>query len=84
MMYTYTGPIADEEGNVHVGLINDNLQLGLYWKFPIEEMPIVTHWQHFHRGTYVTGIEPRQCQYVGTRLESKVRLSAIYPARRNP
>ena len=58
-------PIADAEGNVHVGLINDNLQLGLYWKFPIEEMPIVTHWQHFHRGTYVTGIEPGNVSMLG-------------------
>ena len=58
-------PIADKEGNVHVGLINDNLQLGLYWKFPIEEMPVVTHWQHFHRGTYVTGIEPGNVSMLG-------------------
>ena len=57
--------VADAEGDVHVGLINDRLQLGLYWKFPIEEMPIVTHWQHFHRGTYVTGIEPGNVSMLG-------------------
>ncbi|HIO09643.1 TPA: DUF4432 family protein [Candidatus Poribacteria bacterium] len=51
-------PIADEEGNVQVALVNDELKLGIYWEFPIQEMPIVTQWQHFHKGTYVTGIEP--------------------------
>jgi hypothetical protein len=58
-------PIADTEGNVYVGLINDNLKLGLYWKFPIAEIPIVNQWQHFHRGTYVTGIEPGNCSVLG-------------------
>ena len=58
-------PVADEQGNVNVGLINDRLQMGLYWKFPIAEMPILNHWQHFHRGTYVTGIEPGSCSVLG-------------------
>ena len=58
-------PIPDADGNAHVGLINDSLQLGLYWKFPIEEMPLVSQWQHFHRGTYVTGIEPGNVSMLG-------------------
>ena len=58
-------PRADADGNVHVALINDPLQLGLYWKFPIAEMPIVTQWQHFHRGTYVTGVEPGNVSMLG-------------------
>ncbi len=58
-------PVADAQGDVHVGLINDNLQLGLHWKFPIEEIPILNQWQHFHRGTYVTGIEPGNCSVLG-------------------
>ncbi|MCZ6631945.1 MAG: aldose 1-epimerase family protein [bacterium] len=58
-------PRADAQGNVHVGLINDRLQLGLYWKFPIREIPLVNHWQHFHRGTYVTGIEPGNASMLG-------------------
>ena len=58
-------PIPDEHGTVHVGLINDRLGLGLYWKFPFKEMPVITHWQHFHRGTYVTGIEPGNVSMLG-------------------
>jgi hypothetical protein len=58
-------PVADAEGNVHVGLINDALRLGLYWKFPIAELPLVNQWQHFHKGTYVTGVEPGNASMLG-------------------
>ena len=58
-------PLADRQGNVHVALINDKLGLGLYWKFNRREIPIVNQWQHFHRGTYVTGIEPGNASMLG-------------------
>lgn len=58
-------PRADAAGQCRVGLINDRLGLGLYWSFPKAEIPIVTHWQHFHRGTYVTGIEPGNVSMLG-------------------
>jgi hypothetical protein len=58
-------PLADQQGNVHVALINDRLELGLYWKFPRREIPILNQWQHFHRGTYVTGIEPGNASMLG-------------------
>ena len=57
--------LADPSGQVHVGLINDRLELGLYWKYPKKEMPVLTHWQHFHRGNYVTGIEPGNVSMLG-------------------
>ncbi len=56
---------ADAEGNANVGLINDELGFGLRWTFPRDEIPIVTQWQHFHRGTYVTGIEPGNVSMLG-------------------
>ena len=58
-------PIPDAGGDVNLGLINDRLQMGIYWKFPYREIPIVNQWQHFHRGTYVTGIEPGNCSVLG-------------------
>ena len=67
-------PLADRQGNVHVGLINDRLELGLYWKFPRKEIPIVNQWQHFHKGTYVTGIEPGNCSVLGRAWNRKRRL----------
>jgi hypothetical protein len=58
-------PVADAEGNVRIGMINDKLALGLYWKFPLAEMPLVSQWQHFIRGTYVGGIEPGNASMLG-------------------
>ena len=58
-------PLADRQGKVHVGLLNDKLGLGLYWKFKRSEIPVVNQWQHFHKGTYVTGIEPGNCSVLG-------------------
>lgn len=56
---------ADSQGNSRVGMINDDLGLGIFWKFPQEEIPIVNQWQHFHRGTYVTGVEPGNASMLG-------------------
>jgi hypothetical protein len=50
---------------VHVGLVNDRLGLGLTWTFPRRELPILNQWQHFHKGTYVTGLEPGNCSVLG-------------------
>lgn len=58
-------PVPDAAGDVYVGLINDALQLGMTWRFPVGEIPILNQWQHFHRGTYVTGIEPGNCSVLG-------------------
>ncbi|MEE2709835.1 MAG: DUF4432 family protein [Gemmatimonadota bacterium] len=56
---------AGDDGDGKVGLLNDKLGLGVYWKFPQAEIPIVNQWQHFHRGTYVTGIEPGNVSMLG-------------------
>ncbi len=58
-------PRADRRGDVRAGLVNDRLGLGLYWKFPRKELPLLNQWQHFHRGTYVSGIEPGNCSALG-------------------
>jgi hypothetical protein len=66
-------PRADRRGDAHVALINDRLGLGLYWKFPRKQMPVLSQWQHFHRGTYVTGIEPGNCSALGRAWNRKNR-----------
>ena len=58
-------PMADANDMVHVALVNDRLELALYWKFKRSEIPIVNQWQHFHKGTYVTGIEPGNASMLG-------------------
>ncbi|MCY3668038.1 MAG: DUF4432 family protein, partial [Gemmatimonadetes bacterium] len=58
-------PHTDHRGRIYIGLLNENLGLGLYWQFKRSEIPIVNQWQHFHKGTYVTGIEPGNCSVLG-------------------
>lgn len=58
-------PVADAEGNARVGLINDQLKLGVYWKFPVKEIPLLSQWQNFVNGSYVTGIEPGNVSMLG-------------------
>lgn len=60
-------PNADEQGMVNVALINDQLAggLGLYWRYPKTELPVLNQWQHFEAGAYVTGIEPGNCNVLG-------------------
>ena len=58
-------PLADSSGQIHVALVNDKLELGLYFKFNRSELPVVTHWQHFHKGTYVSGIEVGNASMLG-------------------
>ena len=61
-------PKADRQGNVHLGLINDRLGLGLYWKFPRKEIPIVNQWQHFPQGDLRDGNRTGELQCAGSRL----------------
>lgn len=56
---------ADGDGMVNVGLINDRLGLGLTWRYPLAQMPVLNQWRHFHRGTYVMGVEPGNVSMLG-------------------
>lgn len=58
-------PRADADGQSGVALVNDALGLGIYLTFPVSEIPLVNHWQHFHRRNYVVGIEPGNCSVLG-------------------
>lgn len=55
----FVNPPADEEGNCHVGLVNEKLGLGLEIKYPRENFPRLANWHHFGPGgEYVMGLEP--------------------------
>ncbi|MFN8489597.1 MAG: aldose 1-epimerase family protein [Caldilineaceae bacterium] len=58
-------PIPDAEGIARIGLINDRLKLGVYWQFPVSEIPLLSQWQNFVNGSYVTGIEPGNVSMLG-------------------
>ena len=58
-------PVADDNGWVTAALVNERLGLGLRFRFPAAELPLLTQWQHFATRTYVTGIEPGNCSPLG-------------------
>jgi hypothetical protein len=60
-------PATDGDGWVQAALVNDRLGdgLGLYWRYPKKDLPVLNQWQHFEAGTYVTGIEPGNCSVLG-------------------
>ncbi|MBI1777443.1 MAG: aldose 1-epimerase family protein [Proteobacteria bacterium] len=50
--------IADAEGRVPVGLVNDRLGLGLGLEYDHRLLPWLQQWQCLTEGVYVLGIEP--------------------------
>lgn len=51
-------PEADDQGNAHVGVMNESLQLAVEIAFPVRHVPRVMVWQHYAPGMYVCGMEP--------------------------
>jgi len=49
---------ADERGNCVCGVHNPDLNLAVALRFPKQQMPWLTNWQHWGKGEYVTGLEP--------------------------
>jgi len=49
---------ADERGNCVCGVHNPDLNLEVTLRFPKQQMPWLTNWQHWGKGEYVTGLEP--------------------------
>ena len=47
-----------ETGQCSCGLYNAQLGLALALRFPKEQLPWLTNWQHWGKGEYVTGLEP--------------------------
>lgn len=48
----------DSFGNCTCGVHNAQIGLALALRFPKNQLPWLTNWQHWGRGEYVTGLEP--------------------------
>ena len=48
----------DDSGQCTCGLYNDRLGFALALRFPKEQLPWLTNWQHWGKNEYVTGLEP--------------------------
>ncbi len=67
---------ADGNGYVEVRLINpafnDGQGLGIAWRYPKAEYPILTEWKMMRAGFYAIGVEPGNCHVEG-RVKERAR-----------
>jgi hypothetical protein len=75
---------ADGDGKVEVRLINPAFNsgqgLGVAWRYPKAEYPILTEWKMMRAGFYAVGVEPGNCHVEG-RVKERERgtLQTIAP-----
>ena len=67
---------ADQEGNTLCALVNDELELAVYLRYNVHELPCIAQWKVMREGEYVLAFEPGNCHAVG-RLEQKKRGAEI-------
>ena len=58
-------PVADREGFARVALVNPALNLGVYIRFRLAELPYLIEWKMMGQGNYVVGLEPANCTVLG-------------------
>ncbi|WP_425396026.1 DUF4432 family protein [Aeoliella sp.] len=52
-------PVSDPEGNIHIGILNEQRQLGVSLNYSADALPRLGNWLHFGpRGSYVAALEP--------------------------
>lgn len=59
---------ADANGNTAVAVVNETLNIGVYVKYSVLELPCFTEWKMMGEQDYVLGIEPGNCIPQGKRL----------------
>ena len=61
---------ADVDGNTICALINDELELAVYLKYNVRELPCIAQWKVLRDAEYVLAFEPGNCYPIG-RLAQK-------------
>ena len=61
---------ADADGNTICALINDELELAVYLKYNVRELPCIAQWKVLRDAEYVLAFEPGNCYPIG-RLAQK-------------
>lgn len=56
---------ADAEGNTIAALVNDALELGVYLKYNVRELPCIAEWKVLRDAEYVLAFEPGNCHPCG-------------------
>lgn len=56
---------ADENGDTLCALINDELELAVYLKYNVRELPCIAEWKVLRDAEYVLAFEPGNCHAIG-------------------
>jgi len=74
--------VPDSDGMVKLALVNDEIGIGFYEKFPKAEFPYFVQWKMMGQGEYVVGMEPSN--FTSTRADMRKRglLEFIEPGQR--
>lgn len=65
----YHDAAAGESGETVAALVNDRLQLGVYIRYNVRQLPKLIHWKSMASGDYALGIEPSTCLVEGRAKE---------------
>ncbi len=63
---------ADDDGNTICALINDELELAVYLKYNVCELPCIAQWKGLRDAEYVLAFEPGNCHPIG-RIAQKAK-----------
>ena len=65
-LYVYNHLLAaDEAGFTQCALVNAKLELGLYVRYNVNELPRFAQWKRLSEGDYVVGLEPANTRAIG-------------------
>ena len=56
---------ADADGNTVCALINDELELAVYLRYNVRELPCIAEWKVLRDAEYVFAFEPGNCHAIG-------------------
>lgn len=73
---------ADEDGNTICALINDEMELALYLKYNVCELPCIAEWKVLRDGEYVLAFEPGNCHPIGRIAQNERGHEILEPMQR--
>ena len=70
---------AGEDGDAICALINDELELGVYLKYRLDELPCIAEWKVLRDAEYVLAFEPGNCHAIGRLAQKKLGAEMLEP-----
>ncbi len=69
----------DGDGRALVALINDDLELAVYLRYYVRELPCFTQWKVLRDAEYVLAFEPGNCHPVGRERQKALGMEILEP-----